>query len=95
MLNSLQQSVNLILWVRTLRSQPARMGGCGTKLDEVVESVVGGGSDGPPVMEAAATEAAVDWSAVDWSRPDFGLPKSDLRDRLLSGRQTSYFSAVC
>ena len=71
------------------------MGGCGTKSDQVVESVVGGGTNGAPVIEAAATEAAVDWSAVDWSRPDFGLPKSDLRDRLLSGRQTSYFSAIC
>ena len=73
------------------------MGGCGTKSDQVVESVVGGGTNGAPVIEAAATEAAVDWSAVDWSRPDFAIqkPKTDLRDRLLSGRQTSYFSAIC
>eukprot|EP00964_Phaeocystis_antarctica_P135310 scaffold99696_cov65-Phaeocystis_antarctica.AAC.1 len=67
------------------------MGGCGTKLDQVVESIVGGGSDGPPVMEAAATAAA-----VDWSRPDFAVqkPKTNLRDRLLSGHQTSQILKV-
>ena len=75
---------------------PVTMGGCGTKLDQVVESIVGGGTDGPPVMEAAATEAAVDWSAVNWSRPDFAVqkPKTNLRDRLLSGRQTSQILKV-
>ena len=71
---------------------PVTMGGCGTKLDQVVESIVGGGTDGPPVMEAAATTEA----AVDWSRPDFAVqkPKTNLRDRLLSGRQTSQILKV-